>query len=271
MGDFDAYERRMWQGKAAAFEASSGLLCAHTVPEVLAAAGIGPGVRVLDVGTGTGTAARAAVRLGAEVTAVDAEPSMVARAAEAVPEAAVRQAVLPELPFADGSFDAVVANFVLNHVGRPATALAELLRVLRPGGSVALTVWTSPRAAGQELISRALAAAGAVHPSGTPAGLAADEDFPRTEAGLGGLLSAAGFADAAARTLAWDHLADPEVWWSGLATGIGLAGSVLSAQPAPVAAEVRRRYDELAVGFRTPEGLLALPHTAVLGWAVRPA
>jgi SAM-dependent methyltransferase len=271
MTGFDRFERRSWQGKAAAFEASFGLLCAHTVPEVVAAAGAGPGVRLLDVGTGTGAAAGAAVRLGAEVTAVDGEPSMVARAAELVPEASVHHAILPELPFADDSFDAVTANFVLNHVERPRTVLAELRRVLRPGGRIALTVWTNPRGSGQELIGRALAAAGAVRPSGLPAGLDADEEFARTDEGLAALLTGAGFAGAAARTLAWDHVADPEVWWSGSATGISFAGAVLTAQTPPVAAEVRRRYDEFAAEFRTPDGLLALPHTAVLAHATRPA
>jgi SAM-dependent methyltransferase len=270
VGGFDTYERRVWQDKAAAFEASSGLLCAHTVPDLLAAADAGPGVRLLDVGTGTGTAARAAVRLGAEVTAVDAEPSMAARAAELVPEAAVHQAVLPELPFPDASFDAVVANFVLNHVGRPRAALAELLRVLRPGGRLALTVWTNPPAPGQALIGRSLAAAGAVRPGWVPEGLDPDEDFSRTEAGLTGLFTEAGFTDAVARTLAWDHVVDREVWWSGPSNGISFGGALLTAQSASVAAEVRCRYEEFAAGFATPEGLLALPHTAVLARGTRP-
>ncbi|MFF9076900.1 class I SAM-dependent methyltransferase [Streptomyces sp. NPDC014872] len=52
----------------------------------------------------------------------------------AAPEADVRLAALPCLPFADDEFDAVVGNFVLNHVGRPREALRELRRVTRPGG-----------------------------------------------------------------------------------------------------------------------------------------
>lgn len=132
MGDFDAFEREAWAGRAEAYARSFGMLCAHAVPKLLDAAGVGAGVRVLDVGTGPGTAAALAVRRGAEVCAVDAEPSMVERATRAVPEADVRHGLLPGLPFADGEFDAVVANFVLNHVGHPAAALADLRRVAAP-------------------------------------------------------------------------------------------------------------------------------------------
>ncbi len=84
---------------------------------------------VLDVGTGTGTAAALACRRGAKVTAVDAGPGMVAQAALAAPEADVRLAALPHLPFADDEFDATVGNFVLNHAGQPRQALTELRRV----------------------------------------------------------------------------------------------------------------------------------------------
>ncbi|MDT0346822.1 class I SAM-dependent methyltransferase [Streptomyces litchfieldiae] len=57
------------------------------------------------------------------------------------PAAEVRLAALPGLPFADGKFDAVLANFVLNHAGRPRAALTELRRVTHPGGRIAVTVW----------------------------------------------------------------------------------------------------------------------------------
>jgi SAM-dependent methyltransferase len=119
---FDASERRIWTGRAEAYAGSFAKLCAYPVPLLLDAAGVRSGVRVLDVGTGTGTAARAARERGAESTAVDADPGMAAPASAAVPDADVRVAALPGLPFADDGFDAVVGDFVLNHAGRPRVA-----------------------------------------------------------------------------------------------------------------------------------------------------
>lgn len=264
---FDEFERRAWGGRAEAYGRSFGLLCAYTVPRLLDVAGVGAGVRVLDVGTGTGTVAAAAGARGAKVTAVDAEPSMVAAAGRAVPSAEVRLAVLPELPFADDEFDAVVGNFVLNHVGRPAAALAELRRVTRPGGRIALTIWASPPAPGQALLGRAVEAAGVARPADVPR-LAAEDDFPRTETGFAALLANEGLTAPTCETPAWTHHVDPEVWWSGPAAGIATIGRIVTAQPPAVIASIRAHYDVLCAPFRTPAGLLALPHTAFLAHAI---
>jgi SAM-dependent methyltransferase len=95
--------------------------------------------RVIDVGTGPGTVATAALARGAEVVAVDAEPSMRDAARRNALGAQVQEGVLPRLPFPAGGFDAAVANFVLNHVGDSAAGLAELRRVVRPAAG-----WRSP-------------------------------------------------------------------------------------------------------------------------------
>ncbi|GAA3375265.1 hypothetical protein GCM10020367_42410 [Streptomyces sannanensis] len=232
----------------------------HTVPMLLDAAGVRAGARVLDVGTGT---AAVACERGAAVTAVDAEPGMVALASKAVPAADVRVAALPGLPFADDAFDAVVGNFVLNHVGRPRAALAELRRITRPGGTIALTIWAAPAAAGQALFGRALQAAGVTRPAHLPT-LAPEDDFPRTGEGLADLLRGAGLADVACRTLAWNHRAGAEEWWSGPAAGVASVGQVVVSRPAEVIAEIKRHYDALSAEFAGPDGLLVLPQAALL-------
>ncbi|WP_031161233.1 class I SAM-dependent methyltransferase [Streptomyces durhamensis] len=260
---FDESERRAWAGRAEAYAASFAGLCAYPVPELLDAAGVREGVRVLDVGTGTGSVAAAACERGAKVAAVDAEPGMVVRAARTAPDADVRLATLPRLPFADGEFDAVVGNFVLNHVGRPREALRELRRVTRPGGRTAVTVWPVPATAGQALLGRAVQAAGVSRPAHLPA-LAPEEDFPRTEEGFAALLSEAGLTKVSCDTLVWDHLTTPQEWWSGPAAGVATIGQVVTSQSPVVIAEIRDHFESLCAEFVRPDGVLVLPHAALV-------
>ncbi|MEV7388248.1 MULTISPECIES: class I SAM-dependent methyltransferase [unclassified Streptomyces] len=258
---FDTAERAMWTGRAAAYAESFARLCAHPVEQLLDAAGVTGGTRLLDVGTGTGTAALAAQERGARVVAVDADTGMVAEArAKGVD---TRTAVLPELPFPDGEFDVVVGNFVLNHVGRPRAALAELHRVLRPGGRLAVTIWSGRRGAGQDLLGQACAAGGAVPPAHLPR-LDAADDFTRSAEGLAGLLAEAGFGDAHATELEWDHRAGLDEWWGGAAGGVATIGLVVTSQDAATVVRIRQAYERLAAGYADGEGRLALPHVALL-------
>jgi protein-L-isoaspartate O-methyltransferase len=87
---FDSYARRLWAGRADAYEHGFARLTVHAVGALLDAAGAGTGTRVLDVGTGPGVVAGAAAARGARVTAVDAEPSMAEAAARNVPGLDVR-------------------------------------------------------------------------------------------------------------------------------------------------------------------------------------
>lgn len=263
MTAFDDGERLIWSGQADAYAATFARLCAYPVPRLLDAAGVGPQVRILDAGTGPGTAAAAACARGALVTAVDAEPGMVSLARRSVAGARFAVAALPELPFPDGRFDAAVANFVLNHVGRPLAALAELRRVVRPGGRIALTVWPAAAADGQALLGRAIRAAGAVRPRHLPA-LSPEHDFRWDEDGLAELLEAAGLRRTACETLSWNHRAGAEEWWGGAEAGVGFTGRLLQSQPPGIRAESRRRFLAFSAQFAGPDGLLTLPHAALL-------
>jgi SAM-dependent methyltransferase len=101
------------------------------------------GSRVLEAGCGTGaqTVTLARNSPGALLTSVDLSPSSLEEARARVAAAGLtnvqfRQADVYALPFADGQFDRVFVCFVLEHLARPDAALAELRRVLRPGGSL---------------------------------------------------------------------------------------------------------------------------------------
>ena len=105
-----------------------------------------PGDLVLDVACGTGNLAIPAAADGAVVTGVDVAPNLVeaARRAAAAASLDIRFDVgaAEALPYPDGSFDAVISMFGVMFAARPEMALAELLRVARRGGHIALASWT---------------------------------------------------------------------------------------------------------------------------------
>ena len=114
--------------------------------------GLQPGDRVIDMGCGAGRHAFEMFRRGADVVAFDQDGDELAgvlelfgamREAGEVPagaEADIKQGDALSLPFADAEFDRVVASEVLEHIPADTDAIAELARVLRPGGTIAVTV-----------------------------------------------------------------------------------------------------------------------------------
>jgi SAM-dependent methyltransferase len=106
-----------------------------------------PGERILDLSTGTGWTSRLVARRGAEVVGVDiAADLLAAAAARADAEALPIRYELGDaeaLPFADGAFDAVISTCGVMFASRPEAAAAELARVCRRGGRIALTTWLS--------------------------------------------------------------------------------------------------------------------------------
>jgi SAM-dependent methyltransferase len=105
------------------------------------------GERILDLATGTGWTSRIVARRGAKVIGVDLGPDLVAAAAERAKaeglEIEYRVGDAERLPFADGEFDAVISTCGIMFATRPDAAAAELARVCRKGGRIALTTWLS--------------------------------------------------------------------------------------------------------------------------------
>lgn len=132
------------------------------------------GKRLLDAGCGAGQAIADAAALGAEVSGVDASEPLLAIARTRTPAADLRQGDIEALPYDDGSFDVVTAFNAVQYAVDPATAVAELARVCRSGGQVAIGVWGDPQRCETEGLFARLRSL-APPPPGTPAPLACSE------------------------------------------------------------------------------------------------
>src|SRR5438477_1479387 len=103
------------------------------------------GQRVLDVACGTGVVAVTAARSGARVTGLDLTPELLERARENSRIAGVEidwlEGDVEKLPFGDATFDVVLSQFGHMFAPRPELAIGEMLRVLKPGGTIAFSTW----------------------------------------------------------------------------------------------------------------------------------
>lgn len=139
--EFKAKQREAWK-HFAPFEVVTTMPAARLVRF----AGVREGQDVLDVCCGTGVAAITARRAGAKATGLDMTPELLAKARENASIAGLHDIVWKEgdvetLPFADGSFDVVLSQFGHMFAPRPEIAANEMLRVLRPGGTIAFATW----------------------------------------------------------------------------------------------------------------------------------
>jgi SAM-dependent methyltransferase len=167
---------------------------------VVERAGVEPGMDVLDVACGTGNATLPAAKAGARVTGLDFSPALLAiareRSADAMVEIDWVECDAQELPFEDESFDRVLSTF--GHMFAPdhERTAAEMWRVLRPGGAIAVACWTPEGSIGR--MFRTLAELVPPPPDATPSILWGTEDHVRELLGDAGLAQAAGGARGAA-------------------------------------------------------------------------
>lgn len=156
-------QREMW--------ASFGPTALFTTPvagHMVRFANIAPGESVLDVGTGTGVLAITAARRGGRVTGLDLTPALIEEAREnaaiaRLPEIVWDQGDVEALPYADASFDVVLSQFGHMFAPRPEVAMAEMRRVLKPGGRVAFATWPP-----EHFVGRLLAFVGSKMPPPPP-------------------------------------------------------------------------------------------------------
>jgi len=233
---------------------------------LLDAAGVGAGDRVLDVATGTGALAAAALARGAEVTGVDISDEMLAAARQRVPAARFERGDAEALSLDAPPFDTVTAGFILNHLPRPDRAVAGWAAALRPGGRLALALWDRPeRNRFFGLISDAI---GELEGDAVPPG---PDPYRYADPGaLAGLLGDAGLDAVNVETLGFDQpVESPEALWEGLLGGSVSSAARVEAAPAEDRRRVRARLERLAAVHAEGEGL-RVPVSVVIGAAFRP-
>jgi ubiquinone/menaquinone biosynthesis C-methylase UbiE len=149
------FERTGWGATIGGYNDTFGAVTRQTAQATLDAAHVGSGTLMLDICCGPGMLSQAAAKRGAHATGLDF-PGVVALARKLVPAAEFISGDALDLPFPDNSFDAVVCGYGIMHVPDPEKGMREMLRVLRPGGYAALTVWDNDPASGLGLVYRAV-------------------------------------------------------------------------------------------------------------------
>ena len=261
MGAVRDFEQAGWQQAAADYDDSStGLFSAALLDAVANARDL------LDIACGAGIVTAAALSRGMRPVGLDFSPAMLAQARRRASGLDLREGDAEELPFADASFDAAVSNFGVHHVERPRRALAEALRVLRPGGRFAFTLWAPPEEnPAWRLQFDAVRAHGRLD-VGLPTGAESLAGVPAFAAAT----AEAGFTKV--RTDAVDR-----IWRlpsDGDLVGIFAAGSVrtarlITAQTPAAQRAIRRQVAETLKAFAR-SGAIELPIRAYIVAGVRP-
>jgi len=250
------------RGVAEAYDHHVGRYGAQLAAGLIDVAGVRRGQRALDVGCGPGPLTSAlADALGAEnVAAVDPSEPFVEACRMRVPGADVRVGVGERLPFADGSFDAVLAQLVVQLMEDREAGVREMTRVTRPGGTVAACVWDSRRMPLLRSFWDAALAAAVERAAAIDDGRRVGYETPDE---LAGMFERCGLADVATGELlvhaeyeSFDDLFRP------FAAGVGHSGACFAsldgAGKKAVAADAHRRLG-------SPEGSFTL--TARAWWA----
>jgi SAM-dependent methyltransferase len=267
---FNAFEAAGWEERAPTYDRFFGSITRRVVEPLLDAARVGARTRVLDIATGPGHVAGEAAKRGASVIGVDVAGAMVALARRLHPGLDFLEADAQALPFEDASFDAVLGNFAILHLGRPEKAVAEFVRVLAAEGALALTTWDLPdRARCLGVFLDAVADAGAPPPEDVPVGPAffrfsVDEEFDA-------LLREQGLEDRQVKTIAFTHRASTagEVW-DGLLGGSVRTSALIVRQSEDMRHRIREAFERRVAEYRLADGL-ELPVSVKLAAGRKPS
>jgi SAM-dependent methyltransferase len=183
-------------------------------------AGVEQGQRVLDVGAGTGALTSELGRRGVDAAAADPSPPFVAALERRLPGLDVKAAPAEELPWPDESFDAALAQLVVTFMNDAPAGIAEMRRVVRPGGVVAVCMWDRT---GMDMLAAVHRTQQAVPGA---AGPTEARTLYRTREEIEGLFAGDGFAGLRTELLEVEsEYSGYEELWSTLVDGAGPAGA----------------------------------------------
>ena len=270
--NFKQFEARVWTAQAGTYGELSGQVTSRFAEPLLDAAGVRHGDRVLDVATGHGYVAERAEARGAIPLGIDIADGMVALARRNHPELEFTVGDAEDLPLEDGGFDAVVGNFVINHLPGPDRGVAEAARVLVAGGHLAFSAWQRPdRMLIMGLIGQAIEAAG-VKEDERAAGIPSGPDGYRfaDQAEFRGLLEGTGLVEVDVEPVELVHrIADAEELWRGFMGGSVRGSTFVRAQSDAVQAGIREALDAVVEPYRAGD-VLEVPVAANIASVRKP-
>jgi ubiquinone/menaquinone biosynthesis C-methylase UbiE len=261
------FERVGWGKHVAGYNDAIGPVTRQTVGATLDAARVGPRTRLLDICCGPGMLAEAAAKRGAKTVGLDF-PGVVELARKLVPAAEFQSGNALELPFPDGSFDAVLCGYGIMHVPDPEKGMQEMLRVLRPGGRAAVTVWDNDPRSGLSIVYNAVHDFANLN-VGLPHG---PSIFQFSTLGkMRDALAGVGFANAEATIFpqTW-QLKSAQQLLDAIHEGTVRTRAVLAAQTPDVIAKITAYIEAGIADTRAADGTHNVPMPAIIGSGNKP-
>jgi ubiquinone/menaquinone biosynthesis C-methylase UbiE len=267
-------EREVYSKTAASYEKYGAKTFQAYAQPLLDGAGLKPGQHVLDVACGPGILSLMVAPLvgnDGSVMGIDLAPGMVELAKKKAHEAGLtsvtfREADAEDLPFQDDSFDVVLCNHGLVHTTDRAKAMREMWRVIKRGGIVAISTWSTPdRSLTLSIVAKAIAKH---FPAAMVPGAPMWFDFG-PQGVLEKTLSDAGFDEIrVTRHTIFQQMQNGEEYWQAVVGISGRLQMLLQSIPLEVASNIKHDVIRAAEDLRAGEGI-KIPSEELIAWAIK--